>query len=165
MLYEETQQWDVPLMVTRGFSSLLTSTRRPRRSPRSASPTLPVLLRRPRPVSGVDITRKVEQDLREFAPDAEIHFERVAVTPEQIVDCWTCRPGRRRPPTRGVEAFEGESVEVDAIDPDVLRTLVRRCVAQHIDTRALGTLETIEAEERATLSSIVDQVASWGRSA
>jgi hypothetical protein len=34
--------------------------------------------------SGVDITRAVEEGLREFAPDAEIHFERVAVTRKQI---------------------------------------------------------------------------------
>ena len=34
--------------------------------------------------SGVVVDRKIEQGLREFAPDAEIHFKRVAVHPEQI---------------------------------------------------------------------------------
>jgi hypothetical protein len=31
-----------------------------------------------------DDIRVIEETLRELAPDAEIHFERLAVTPEQI---------------------------------------------------------------------------------
>jgi hypothetical protein len=36
--------------------------------------------------SGMDVTRVVEKGIREFAPDAEIHFERVAITRQQIID-------------------------------------------------------------------------------
>ena len=36
--------------------------------------------------SGVDAARAIAKDLREMAPKAEIHFERVAVTPQQIAD-------------------------------------------------------------------------------
>jgi len=31
--------------------------------------------------SGLDIPRRVEEDLRRFAPEVDLHFERVAVTP------------------------------------------------------------------------------------
>jgi hypothetical protein len=31
--------------------------------------------------------RNVEARLRELAPDADLHFERIAVTPEQITAC------------------------------------------------------------------------------
>ena len=33
--------------------------------------------------SGVNAGEKIEQTLRELAPDAEIHFERIAVTPSR----------------------------------------------------------------------------------
>src|SRR5262249_13136408 len=36
--------------------------------------------------SGAQAAEAIEKDLRDFAPDANIHFERVAITPEQIVD-------------------------------------------------------------------------------
>ena len=50
--------------------------------------------------SGVNAGEKIEQTLREMAPDADITFERIAVTPEQI-ETGTCRPGRPRLPTAG----------------------------------------------------------------
>ena len=91
-------------------------------------------------------------------------FRSVAVTVEQI--------GLLNLPTRPTKAsdsrsrtFEGESVEVDAIDPDSLRALVGRCIDRHIDQRTLSMLEGVEAEERATLRNIADQVAGWGRTA
>jgi hypothetical protein len=34
--------------------------------------------------SGVNAGENIEKDLREHAPDTEIHFSRIAVTPEQI---------------------------------------------------------------------------------
>ena len=81
VLHEVTERWDVPLMVTRGYPSLS-----------YLYEAGEVIAAREQPAylyyfgdhdpSGVDIPRKVEQDLRVFAPRAEIHFERVAVTPE-----------------------------------------------------------------------------------
>ncbi len=37
--------------------------------------------------SGVNAGEKIEETLRELAPDAEIYFERIAVTEEQVADC------------------------------------------------------------------------------
>ncbi len=111
--------------------------------------------------SGVDIPRKVEADLREFAPDAEIHFERVAVTAQQI-EKWKL-PGR---PTKQTDTrsknFVGDSVEVDAIEPAKLRALVSDCITRHIDQDVLdGTLK-IESLERESLEEIA---AEWGGAA
>lgn len=50
----------------------------------------------------------------------------------------------------------GESVEVDAIAPDTLRTLVRRCIEQHIDREALDRMLTVETAERETLQNVID---------
>ena len=160
VLYRETEQWDVPLMVTRGFSSLSFL--------HSAAEVIadvgkPAYLYYfgDRDPSGVMIDRKVEQDLRAMAPEAEIHFQRVAVTAEQVVTL--------NLPTRPTKAsdsrsrsFVGESVEVDAIEPATLREIVRTCIEQHIDERALRRTLTIEREERASLRSIAEQAAGWG---
>ena len=104
--------------------------------------------------SGRDITRATEAGLREFAGDAEIHFERVAVTEEQIK--------RLRLPTRPTKktdsrfkSFRGGSVEVDAIPPAVLRTIARDCIQAHIDERRLQQIQLVEELERATLERIL----------
>ena len=45
--------------------------------------------------SGVNAGEKIEQTLKEMAPDAEIHFERIAVT-ESRSTASRCRRGRPR---------------------------------------------------------------------
>jgi hypothetical protein len=108
--------------------------------------------------SGLDIPRTVEARLREFAPDAEIHFERVAVNPDQIR-----RWGLPTRPTKESDSrsknFEGESVEVDAIEPAMLRRLCDECIVRHIDEDLYDRLREVEAAERATLR----RIASGGR--
>jgi hypothetical protein len=73
--------------------------------------------------SGVNAGEKIEEPLRELAPHAEIHFERIAVTPWQINE-W-------RLPTRPTKASDSRSrgfgdisVELDAIEPTGLRAPV-----------------------------------------
>ena len=109
--------------------------------------------------SGLDITRAVEEGLREFAPGAEIHFERVAVTPGQIESM--SLPTR---PTKSSDSrskgFEGGSVEVDAIPPAALRRLAEGCITRHIDPGAHARLMAVEEAERETLRGI----AGGGRS-
>jgi hypothetical protein len=83
VLLEETASWDVPLMVTRGYASLSYLFEAAQAIKAQDKPVHLYYLGDYDP-SGVDISRQVERRLREFAPDAEIHFERVAVTPEQI---------------------------------------------------------------------------------
>jgi hypothetical protein len=55
----------------------------------------------------------------------------------------------------------GESVEVDAIPPAVLRALVKHCIEKHIDRRALAKTRKIEAAERETLVAIQQQMQQW----
>ena len=105
--------------------------------------------------SGVDITRNVEAGIREFAPDAEIYFQSVAVTPRQIKQ-W----GLPTRPTKTSDSrsrnFGDESVEVDAIEPAQLRDLVRQCITRHVDQDALKRCQAIEAQERETMRRISD---------
>ena len=83
VLYEITARWDVPLMVTRGYPSLTFVQAAAHVIASSGKPTRIYYLGDHDP-SGVNIPTVVERNLREFAPNASIVFERIAVTPAQI---------------------------------------------------------------------------------
>lgn len=152
VVYEETNKYDVPLMVARGFSSLTFLHSAGEAIAAERKPAWIYYFGDHDP-SGVWIDRKIEQGLRTHAPKAEIHFERVAVLREQI-EQWNLptRPTKRSD-TRA-RNFRGDSVELDAIPAEQLRALVRDCIERHIDPRRLRATERIEAEERVTLARL-----------
>ncbi len=154
VLYEETAVYDVPLMVTRGYASLSYLYTAAEAIAEQDKPAFLYYFGDFDP-SGVDIPRNIEQRLREFAPEAEIHFECVAVTPEQIRD-WElpARPTKKTDTRSG--KFDGASVEVDAIQPSMLRKLVRDRIAEHIDRKALKVLQVAEKSEREYLEQLVE---------
>jgi hypothetical protein len=154
VLMEETEKWDVPLMVTRGYSSISFLHSAGEAIQAEGKPAYLYYFGDYDP-SGVDITRVVERGIREFAPDAEIHFERVAVTEEQI-ETWSLPTRPTKKSDSRSKNFEGESVEVDAIPPELLRQLVRERIEQHIDEDALERLKHNEALERETMERIAD---------
>jgi len=149
VVIEETDPYDVPLMVARGYPSLsfLYST-----AENLAAQDKPAVIYHlgDWDPSGVDIARKIEHDVREFAPDADIRFERVAVTPAQI-KYWNLptRPTKRTD-TRA-RGWLGDSVDLDAIPPLELRGLVRGLIERNIDARALEIARVVEREERQLL--------------
>jgi hypothetical protein len=149
VLYEVTEEWDIPLMVTRGYPSLTYLHEAGESIAYEGKPAFIYYFGDYDP-SGLDIPRKVEAGLREFAPKAEIYFERVAVTPEQI-ERWQLptRPTKKTD-TRS-KNFEGESVEVDAIPSQDLRALVRECIDHHVDREVLSRVQMVEKSERETL--------------
>jgi hypothetical protein len=108
--------------------------------------------------SGVDIDRCIERDLRRYAPDCDLTFERVAVLPEQIEQF-----GLQTRPTKTSDSrsrsFAGESVEVDAIAPPQLRGLCEACITRHIDDDQLKRTLAVEQAERETLAAIAGDVA------
>jgi hypothetical protein len=107
--------------------------------------------------SGVDISRNVEARLREFAPDTQIYFERVAVNPDQIE-----RMGLITRPTKTTDSrskgFAGESVEVDAIPARTLRAMARDCITACIDEDALTELRVAEDSEREILERLTGTI-------
>jgi hypothetical protein len=150
VLVDVTIEYDVPLMVSRGYASLSFL--------HNAADTI-ASLHRPAFIyhlgdydpSGVNAAEKIEQTLRELAPDAEIHFQRVAVTPEQI-ELWNLasRPTKTSD-TRSKSWMGGDSVELDAISPADLRDLVEDCITRHLDSDQLETLQVAEKSEREVL--------------
>ncbi|MHB8898074.1 MAG: hypothetical protein ACYC6Y_04950 [Thermoguttaceae bacterium] len=156
VLYDVTAEWDVPLMVTRGYPSLSYLYSAAEALQEEEKPCYLYYFGDHDP-SGVDIPRKVEADLREFAPGAEIHFERVAVLPRQITE-WNLQTRPTKKSDTRAKNFEGESVEVDAIPPTELRRLVRGCIERHIDPEALERTLAVEEAERDTLQAILENL-------
>jgi hypothetical protein len=111
--------------------------------------------------SGCDIPRAVEEGIRDYAAGAEIHFERVAVTEEQIHELNLATRPTKQTDSRS-RTFRGESVEVDAIPSATLRALVRERIERHIDRRALQAARRVENEERETLERILKELPAFG---
>lgn len=153
-------EYDVPIMVARGFSSesFLYSTAQQLKA--DGRPAVIYQLGDHDP-SGVLAWRDTCGKLAEFAPDVDLTFERIAVTPEQIEEFnLPTRPTKSSSHSRG---FSGESVEVDALETGVLRSLVRQALAQHMPEHVLDLHRQVEKSERDLLSKISNY--QWEESA
>ena len=85
VLYDITSEYDVPLMVSRGFASHSFLFEAGKAIEVQNKLTFIYHFGDYDP-SGIAIDRQIQNGLEEHAPDAEIIFERVAVTPRQIVE-------------------------------------------------------------------------------
>jgi hypothetical protein len=153
VLYKETEARDVRLMVTRGYPSLSYIYEAADAIESQDKPAHLYYFGDYDP-SGLDITRAVEQRIREFAPTAEISFERLAVTAEQIA-LWKLPTRPTKKTDSRSKGFEGESVEVDAIPPNSLRELAASSITKHIDAMLLERARTTEKAERESLQSFL----------
>jgi hypothetical protein len=158
VIYPITSEYDVPLMVARGYASLSFLHAAAEHINSLIVPTFIYHLGDFDP-SGVNAGEKIEQTLRELAPRADISFQRVAVTPDQIGE-WSL-PSR---PTKATDTrarwFGDISVELDAIPPDWLRDLVRSCIETHLPADRLRLLQVAEQSERDLLLAWVQQTTS-----
>jgi hypothetical protein len=156
VLMEATDPWDVPLMVTRGYPSLTFLHSAAEQIAAVGKPCFLYYFGDYDP-SGVDIPRRVEADLRSLAPGVDMRFERVAVNEDQILE-WNLptRPTKRTDVR--AQRFTGDSVEVDAIPPELLRSLVSDVILQHVDDHALQLLRAAEESERELLCAMAAQV-------
>jgi hypothetical protein len=141
-----TNAWDVPLMIARGFSSesFLWSTASTIRA--TGKPTIVYQLGDHDP-SGIAAWKHIQTRLREFAPDVDIHFQRIAVTEDQIEELSLPTRPTKTSDTRS-KNFSGDSVEVDAIPTSVLTSIVETAILQHIDQDALEITRMAEESER-----------------
>jgi hypothetical protein len=149
VLMEETEPYDVPLMVAKGYASIS-----------FLHSAAEVIEAKGKPAyiyhfgdldpSGVDAARDIEAKLRRYAPGAEIHFERPAVTRAQVEE-WDLPSRPTKMTDTRAKKFTGTSVELDAIPASGLRELVRNCIERHVDQEQLAVLRAAEESERETL--------------
>jgi hypothetical protein len=149
VLLEETKVYDVPLMVARGYSSISFLHSAAKAIQANGKPAYIYHFGDLDP-SGVDAARDIEAKLRRYAPEAEIHFERPAVTREQV-EAWNLPTRPTKQTDTRAKKFTGTSVELDAIPAARLRALVRECIERHVDQQQLAILRAAEESERELL--------------
>jgi hypothetical protein len=143
-----TSEYDIGLHVARGFSSLSFLAESAEDIKTIGKPTFIYHLGDHDP-SGRKAGKSIEAGLREMG--AEFHFERLAVTTEQIESFGLPLRPTKQTDTRAkkfTEEFGEGSVELDAIHPDTLRTLVREAIEQHLPRRQMEVLKVAERSER-----------------
>jgi hypothetical protein len=160
VVMEETILWDVPLMVSRGTSSvtfLHAAGKAARAAWEQNEVETFVFALYDHDAAGLRISRQVEFGLREHAgPDVPIHFKLLAVRPEQIVD-WNLptRPAKRSDPE--AKKFHGPAVELDAIPPNRLRQLVSGAIESLVDDEVWHQERIVEESERRLLLRLAEE--------
>jgi hypothetical protein len=149
-----TALFDVPLMVARGYASLSFLHSAAEHINGLEVPVYIYHLGDFDP-SGVNAGEKIEETLREMAPAAEIHFERLGVTPEQI-EAWRLPTRPTKTSDSRAKGFGEISVELDAIEPDKLRALVEDAIEDHLPRHQFNVLKAAEASERTLIRQLVD---------
>ena len=156
VLLQVTERWDVPLMVVRGYPSLSFM--------HSAAENINystymdkqsfIFYFGDHDPSGKDIFRHIAHTLREFAPDANIEIEQIAVTEQQIAEMDLPSRPTKRTDSRA-KGFIGDSVELDAIPPDKLRQLVEDCIESIVNKGELHRILEIENAEKESIFEFI----------
>ena len=111
--------------------------------------------------AGLDISHSLETKLRYHMADVAgddweipaLNFQRVAITAEQIT---TYRlPTKPAKTTKAGKHQITDTVEAEAMPPDLLRQLVQGAFEPMIDLQMLDTLRTVEVSERKTLKAML----------
>ena len=142
-----TALYDVPLMVARGYASLSFLHNAAELISELAVPAYIYHL-------GNNAGEAIERTLRERAPDAEIHFERLGVTSKQI-ETWNLPSRLTKATDTRAKKFGPISVELDAVEPNYLRALVLKAIEDHLPEQHFDVLKAAEESERKILAGLV----------
>jgi len=146
-----TDEYDVPLFVARGYSSQ-TLIYEAAEQIKHIGKTPYIYHFGDYDPSGVDAAYKIELGLLMHGVD--VHFERVAITEEQLeIYQLPVRETKASDP-RSRAWGNKPSVELDALPAPTLRDLVRECIEDHIDPTEWERLRRIEERERETLAEV-----------
>jgi len=104
---------------------------------------------------GVQAYRCAKRQLEEWLPDSSLHFERPAVTLEQIEEFSLPTRPQKESSSNAKAWGEKPCVELDALTNDQLKGLVRTCVERHMPRKVWLALKAEEETERT-------QIRQWG---
>jgi hypothetical protein len=147
------EEWGLQLFVARGFSSVTYLQNAAEFIIDDGRKTFVYILGDFDP-SGLCAAEKVATELPSRATGVDVEVTHLAVTHDQI-EAWNLptrevkRSDSRAP--KFISKYGEISVELDAIPPKQLRSMVGDAIAQHADHNAIATLKMIEGEERQNL--------------
>jgi hypothetical protein len=149
VIWGTCQRWGVPLYPARGYASL-TFINDAAKDLESKDRPAKIFHLGDYDPSGQNAIESVQYDLRGMARKTAKHgleFKIVAVTPQQIQEMnLPTRPTKKTDTRSG--GFSDESVELDAIEPEVLRTLVNETLAGCFPEGALEENARRQEQER-----------------
>jgi len=158
-----TREYDVPLMSAVGYSSISFLHEAAVHLNSLGCPIFIYQLGDLDP-SGTQAAEAIEKDLREFAPEADIHFERIAITEFGLQAA--LRQTKSKDPRYGwfleryrdVEILQGGqlSCELDAIRPTDLRNLVRQKIERHLPRARLDMMNARGEQEKRQIGRMLD---------
>lgn len=157
VVYPVTSEFDVPLGITRGYASETFAFKVAQSVIAAIGDDRKTFIYQlgDHDPSGVDAWRSFTERVRafveeEYYTDGWLHFDRIAVTPDQIASMTLPTRPTKDTDTRAA-GFDGGSVEVDAIPANELRRIVRAAIEQHVDPDKLRVTRATEASEREIL--------------
>lgn len=159
-----TSEWDVPLFPMKGQTSA------------SFAHSAAMAHRNdPRPViiyyvgdwdpAGLEIEANLADKLQAYSGRDDMTIQRLACTRDQVAELALIGGKPKKDtwshPTYGPQPFQGEAVEVEAIDAPILRDLVENAVIRHLDANALEITLIVEEQERQALQRMAN---GWAES-
>ena len=160
VLVRITEKWDVPLVVFHGYASL-TMLHNLAVEIAECGKACKVLYFGDHDPSGVDMERWCQKTVREFAPDADIEFHRLAVTEAQIRAFNLPTRPTKKTDSRS-KNFRGESVELDTIEMSVLTSILDDAIEAYVDPATLKRTLVVEEDERRQLTMFAHRVRNGG---
>jgi hypothetical protein len=149
VIFPITEQFDVPLMVSRGYASesfLYSAGQAVKHNAARGKKCFVYHLGDFDP-SGQDAARVIEKRLRDHSGGVDLTFEKVAVTPQQIEE-WSLPTRPTKQSDSRAKKFGPVSVELDAIDPNRLRSIVQGCIERHLPPEKYSVLMEAEKSEQ-----------------
>jgi hypothetical protein len=148
VIYQVTEEYDVALMVARGFSSETFCFEAVEQYDEDKTTYVYYLGDFDR--SGRDAANSLEEKLQRFASEKDIKvvFKWIAITPAQVKKYRlpTREPKRE---SKADQNWEYDyACELDAMAPDVMRDLVEKAINQHLPQDQLAVLKVAEQSER-----------------
>jgi hypothetical protein len=161
VVVQATEKFDIPLMTARGFASLSFLHSSAETIRHELRPTTIYHLGDYDP-SGQQAARSIRDSLFEMSGRADLEFIQLAVLPEQIEE-WELpsRPTKREGNTHA-KHWRGDSVELDAIHPKVLKGMVAHALYQHIPEAELESIRAAEESERSALAMFYNEIDQYG---
>ncbi len=144
-----TYEFDVPLCVTKGFASDSFIFRSANYIKHVGKETFIYIFSDYDP-SGLRIADDIGKKLKSFGVDP--HIERIGLTKEQVDELGLpTRPTKKSTHQKG---FIGESTELDAMHPLMLKELIQDCIYRHISQREIENIKMEEAVHKKDLANM-----------
>jgi hypothetical protein len=156
VIFQVTAQYDVPLMVTRGFSSktfVYSAIEAREDDPRDFY----VYYLGDFDRAGQDAAKALQEKLERFSEDKpfSVYFEQIAVTEHQIRSWELPTREPKRKSANDKKWPYDFACELDAIPPDALRALVQGYIEVHLPQHQYEILKEAERSERVLLHELV----------